>query len=40
LQLNVEGRIDDFEYRIVNIEGEKEDVQKGISEVMRTVKEM
>jgi hypothetical protein len=31
LSLNVEGRIDDFDFRIVKIEGEKEDVLKGIT---------
>ena len=40
MSLNVEGRIDDFDFRIVKIEGEKEDVLKGITQVMKTVKEM
>lgn len=38
--MSVEGRIDKFEYRVVKMEGEKEGIMKGITEVLKVVHEM
>lgn len=40
ITMSVEGRIENFEYRIVNIEGEKDGVLKGITDVLKIVHEM
>ena len=40
ITMNVEGRIDNFDYRVVNMEGDKEGILKGIKEVQKVVHDM